>query len=289
MKDYVIVTDSASDLPRDILDKFKIPCVPLYYNINGEVFGDEKNIEPHEFFERMRGGDMPTTMGCNPENIIAVFREILEKGKDVLHIAFASALSVSYNSAMVAANELKDEFPDNRIIVIDSKAASLGEGLIVYKAAQLKEQGKSLDEVVEWIHKNLDHLCHFFTVDDLFHLHRGGRVSKTTAIVGTLIHVKPVLHVNNEGELKSLQNVRGRKKALNTLIELMKEEGKGFENENDIVFIVHGDCLEEAQNVAEKIKAECGIKDVLIGILSPTIGAHAGPGTVGVFCFGQNK
>lgn len=287
MRDYVIVTDSASDLPENILKEFEIPCVPLYYSIQGEVFGAEKKIEPHEFFERMRGGEMPTTMGCNPENIITVFREILEKGKDVLHIAFASALSVSYNSAMVAADELKDEFPDNRIIVVDSKAASLGQGLIVYMAVQLKKQGKSIDEVVEWINNNLDHLCHFFTVDDLFHLHRGGRVSKTVAVVGTLIHVKPVLHVNNKGELKSLQNVRGRKKALCTLVDYMKKEGKGYEN--GIAFVVHADCLEEAQIVADKIKEECGIKEVLIGILSPTIGSHAGPGTVGVFCLGENK
>lgn len=196
---------------------------------------------------------------------------------------------MSYNSAIVAADELKDEFPENKIIVIDTKAASLGQGLIVYKAALLKKEGKTLDEVVEWINENLNHICHFFTVDDLFHLHRGGRVSKTVAVVGTLIHVKPVLHVDNAGELKSLQNVRGRKKALNTLIELMKKEGTGYEGENDIAFVVHGDCLEEAQKVADKIKAECGIQDVLIGILSPTIGAHAGPGTVGVFCLGQNR
>ena len=287
MRDYVIVTDSASDLPKEILKEYDIPCLPLYYSIDGVIYGDEKNIEPHEFFELMRKGAMPTTMGCNPEYATEMFRSILNQGKDILHIAFSSALSVSYNSARIAAEDLKEEFPDSNIVVIDSKAASLGQGLLVYKAATLKKEGKSLEEVKTWIEENLNHMCHYFTVDDLFHLHRGGRVSKTTAVVGTLIHVKPVLHVTNEGELKPFQNVRGRKKALQSLVDSMKKEGTGYENK--VAFIVHGDCIEDANKVADKIKEECGVEKVIIGMLSPTIGTHAGPGTVGLFFIGENK
>lgn len=147
MRDYVIVTDSASDLPQEILQEYDIPCLPLYYSIDGVIYGDEKNIEPHEFFELMRKGAMPTTMGCNPEYATEMFRSILNQGKDILHIAFSSALSVSYNSARIAAEDLKEEFPDSNIVVIDSKAASLGQGLLVYKAATLKKEGKSLEEV----------------------------------------------------------------------------------------------------------------------------------------------
>ena len=158
MRDYVIVTDSASDLPKEILKEYDIPCLPLYYSIDGVIYGDEKNIEPHEFFELMRKGAMPTTMGCNPEYATEMFRSILNQGKDILHIAFSSALSVSYNSARIAAEDLKEEFPDSNIVVIDSKAASLGQGLLVYKAATLKKEGKSLEEVKTWIEENLNHM-----------------------------------------------------------------------------------------------------------------------------------
>lgn len=287
MRDYVIVTDSASDLPKEILQEYDIPCLPLYYSIDGVIYGDEKNIEPHEFFELMRKGAMPTTMGCNPEYATEMFRSILNQGKDILHIAFSSALSVSYNSARIAAEDLKEEFPDSNIIVIDSKAASLGQGLLVYKAATLKKEGKSLEEVKAWIEENLNHMCHYFTVDDLFHLHRGGRVSKASAIVGTMIQIKPIIHMDDHGELKVIGKERGRKKALTHIVDMAVKQSEGWDN--DIVMITHGDCKEDAEFVARQVEKKMGVHNILINCIGTVIGSHTGPGVVAVFCMGNKR
>ena len=287
MRDYVIVTDSASDLPKEILKEYDIPCLPLYYSIDGVIYGDEKNIEPHEFFELMRKGAMPTTMGCNPEYATEMFRSILNQGKDILHIAFSSALSVSYNSARIAAEDLKEEFPDSNIVVIDSKAASLGQGLLVYKAATLKKEGKSLEEVKTWIEENLNHMCHYFTVDDLFHLHRGGRVSKASAIVGTMIQIKPIIHMDDHGELKVIGKERGRKKALTHIVDMAVKQSEGWDN--DIVMITHGDCKEDAEFVARQVEKKMGIHNILINCIGTVIGSHTGPGVVAVFCMGNKR
>lgn len=287
MRDYVIVTDSASDLPQEILQEYDIPCLPLYYSIDGVIYGDEKNIEPHEFFELMRKGAMPTTMGCNPEYATEMFRSILNQGKDILHIAFSSALSVSYNSARIAAEDLKEEFPDSNIVVIDSKAASLGQGLLVYKAATLKKEGKSLEEVKTWIEENLNHMCHYFTVDDLFHLHRGGRVSKASAIVGTMIQIKPIIHMDDHGELKVIGKERGRKKALTHIVDMAVKQSEGWDN--DIVMITHGDCKEDAEFVARQVEKKMGVHNILINCIGTVIGSHTGPGVVAVFCMGNKR
>ena len=287
MRDYVIVTDSASDLPKEILQEYDIPCLPLYYSIDGVIYGDEKNIEPHEFFELMRKGAMPTTMGCNPEYATEMFRSILNQGKDILHIAFSSALSVSYNSARIAAEDLKEEFPDSNIVVIDSKAASLGQGLLVYKAATLKKEGKSLEEVKAWIEENLNHMCHYFTVDDLFHLHRGGRVSKASAIVGTMIQIKPIIHMDDHGELKVIGKERGRKKALTHIVDMAVKQSEGWDN--DIVMITHGDCKEDAEFVARQVEKKMGVHNILINCIGTVIGSHTGPGVVAVFCMGNKR
>ncbi len=287
MREYIISTDSTADLPKDYLKKHKIFIHPLYYNIDGEVYGDELILSPEEFYAKMRTGIMPTTMASNPEFVHAAFTKQVEEGLDVLHISFSSALSGSCSNATVTAREVCEEHPEARITVIDSCAASLGQGLLVHKAVMLKEQGKSMDEVISWIVNNKDHICHQFTVDDLFHLHRGGRVSKTSAIIGTLIQVKPILHVDTEGRLIPLSNVRGRKKALTKLVDNMEEKIEGFEN--DIVFISHGDCLEDAQFVADLIKERFGIQNVVINFTSPTIGSHSGPGTVALFFMGKEK
>lgn len=287
MREYIISTDSTADLPADYLKEHNISVHPLYYNIEGQVYGGDNDLTPSEFYAKMRSGIMPTTMATNPEHVRNLFLKQVEEGYDVLHIGFSSALSSSLNNAAVSAREVCEEHPEAKITVIDSCAASLGQGLLVHKAVMMKEQGKSMDEVAAWVEVNKDHLCHEFTVDNLFHLHRGGRVSKATAIIGTLINVKPALHVDLQGRLIPLVNVRGRKKALIKLVEFMEEKIEGYDN--DIIFISHGDCLEDAQFVADLIKEKFGITNFLINYVSPTIGTHSGPGTVALFFMGKEK
>jgi DegV family protein with EDD domain len=286
---YIITTDTTCDLPQDYLDEHNIALLPLYYSFNGTVYGDTNILEPKEFYDKMRGGEMPNTMAVNPANARQVFIRLLEEGYDILHIGFSSALSGSCSVAATSARELCDERPGANILVVDSLSASLGEGLLIHKAVMMKEDGKSMTEVADWLEKNKLNLCHMFTVDDLHHLHRGGRVSKATAIIGTLINVKPVLHVDNEGHLVPLNNVRGRKKALISLVEQMAIRIKNYPVKNDIIFISHGDCLEDAEFVADLVKERFGIEKYLINFVSPTIGAHSGPGTVALFFMGTER
>lgn len=289
MKKYIITTDTTCDLPQEFLVQNNMGLIPLYYSINNTIYGEDKFLDPKEFYNIMRGGAMPTTMAVNPDLARSIFNKYLKEGYDILHIAFSSALSGSCSVAATVARELSDEHPDSKLIVIDSLCASLGEGLLVYKAVKLKESGKTIDEVGSWLESNKLNLCHMFTVDDLFHLHRGGRVSKAAAIIGTLINVKPVLHVDNEGRLIPLNNVRGRKKALISLVDQMEVRLKNYDYNNDIFFISHGDCIEDAEYVADLIRERFGINDYLIHYVSPTIGAHSGPGTVALFFMGRER
>lgn len=289
MNQYIITTDTTSDLPEDYLQQHNISLLPLYYNFNGTVYGEKVFLSPKEFYDKMRKGAMPTTMAVNPEVAREVFTRLLDQGNAILHIAFSSALSGSCSVAATVARELMDERPGAKIIVIDSLCASLGEGLLVHKAVELKKAGKSIDETADWLEKNKLNLCHMFTVDDLHHLHRGGRVSKATAIIGTLINVKPILHVDNEGRLTPLNNVRGRKKALVSLVDQMEASIKNYDGSNDIAFISHGDCIEDAEFVGNLIKERFGIKEILIHYVSPTIGAHSGPGTIALFFMGSSR
>ena len=213
----------------------------------------------------------------------------LTAGKDILCISFSSALSTTYQSACIAAEDLRAEHPEAKIIVIDSLCASMGEGLFVHKAVMMKEEGKSIDEIAAWLEENKLHVVHNFTVDDLFHLYRGGRVSKTAAVVGSMINLKPILHVDNEGHLIPLSKVRGRKKSLIALVDSMEKQIGAWRDKNDIVFISHGDSLEDAQFVAELIKKRLGIENFLINHIGPTIGAHSGPGTIALFYMGDYR
>jgi DegV family protein with EDD domain len=289
MKQFIITTDTTCDLPDEYLKQHNVGLVSIYYNLNGTIYGDDNTLEPKEFYDIMRKGAMPSTMAANPDVVKKTFTRLLDQGYDILHIAFSSALSGSCSVAETVAREIYEERPGVRIEVVDSLCASLGEGLLVHKAVQLKEAGKGIDEVKEWIENNKLNLCHMFTVDDLHHLHRGGRVSKTSAIIGTLINVKPVLHVSNEGKLVPLVNVRGRKKALINLVDQMEARIKDTTISNDIVFISHGDCEEDAQFVANLIKERFGITNLIINYVCPTIGAHSGPGTVALFFMGKER
>ena len=222
MREYVITTDNTADLPYSYYKQHDIEYMYLTYQMEGETYGKQDEMEFKDFYERMRKGSMPTTSQVNSEEAKEVLRPLLIQGKDILHLAFSSGLSGSYNSVRMAAEELREEFPERKIVVIDSLCASLGEGLFVDKAVEMKEEGKSLEENAAWLEKNKLNFCHVFTVDDLFHLHRGGRVSKVAAVVGTMINLKPLLHVDNEGHLIPLKNVRGRRKSLSGLVTMME-------------------------------------------------------------------
>lgn len=290
MKNFVITTDTTSDLPADYVAQHKLGIMSLTYTIEGNTYTWEHPLPVKEFYSMMRQGSLPTTSQVNPKEAGEILETIIkEQDADILHIAFSSGLSGSYNSVRIAAEELAEKYPDNRIIVIDSLCASLGEGLLVHKAITMKESGKSLDETAAWIEENKLHLVHNFTVDDLYHLYRGGRVSKTAAFVGTMINLKPILHVDNEGHLIPLSKVRGRKKSLIALVDNMEKQIGSWRDKNDMIFISHGDSLEDAQFVAELIKKRFGYDSFLINYVGSTIGAHSGPGTIALFYMGDYR
>ena len=287
MSEYVITTDNNSDLPEEYLKDHGVGCMYLSYSMDGKNYTHGNFLPEHEFYEAMRNGSMPTTAQVNPENAKALLEPYLKEGKDILHIAFSSGLSGTYNSSRIAAEELMEEYPDRKIIVVDSLSASLGQGLLVWLAQQKKELGQTLEDVADWVEKNKLKMVHLFTVDDLNHLYRGGRVSRTTAIVGSMLNIKPVLHVDNEGKLTAIGKVRGRKKALQELVKLMDEKIGSFGADCDTIFISHGDCEQDAQYVAAMVKEKYNIKNIIINQVGATIGAHSGPGTMALFFVGD--
>lgn len=286
---FKITTDSTADLPEEYLLANKISCINLSYILDGVTYGQGMEISSKAFFKMMKEGKMPTTSQVNPEEAKTFFEGLLEKDKEILHLAFSSGLSGSYNNTRLAAQEVMEEHPDCRIVVIDTLCASMGEGLMVYKAVQLRDQGKTMDEVIEWINANIFNFVHTFTVDDLNHLYRGGRVSRTTAIIGTLAGIKPQLHVDNEGHLINIGKIRGRKKSLIALVDYMEEKTKDYPEKNDMVMITHGDALEDAQFVRDKIRERFGIENFMINDLGPVIGAHTGPGLIALFFMGTSR
>ena len=287
MADFVITTDSNSDVPEELLAQYGIPVIPQYYMFGETVYGDEIKMEPSEFYETMRKGELPKSMANNPEVIREKFTKILKEGKDILHIAFSSALSGSCQNVQVAARDLMEDYPERKILVFDSLNASLGEGVSVMRAVQLKEEGRSMEEIYDILAEERAHVNVCFTVDDLHHLQRGGRVSKTTAVVGSMINIKPLLTVTATGELKSDGTVRGRKKALKTLVTRMEQclDTEHFAKDRPVT-IVHGDCIDDALAVQEHVK-ELGFENVVINDVSPSIGTHAGPGVVGLIFYGK--
>lgn len=286
---FRIITDSTADLPEEYLKENEIGCMNLSYIVDGKAFGQTEELPWKEFYAKMREGLMPTTSQVNPDEAKAYLEEVIKTDKEILVLAFSSGLSGTYNSIRIAAEEVSEEHPDIKLIVIDTLAASLGEGLVVYKAVEMRKAGASLEDTANWVTEHLQNFVHVFTVDDLFHLHRGGRVSKTAAVVGTLVGIKPKLYVDPEGHLMVLDKIRGRKKALNSLVEYMNTKMGSYKESNDIVFISHGDCLEDAELVANQIKEKFGIQSFLINHIGPTIGTHAGPGTVALFFMGENR
>ena len=282
MNKFIITSDTTCDLPDDFCKANKIDIHSLYYRFGDtEIYGGDNTLDPAVFYKRMRDGEMPTTMATNPETSIELFEKRVLEGYDIIHIAFSSALSSSCQNTIIAAGEVSEKYPDSRITVIDSLSASMGEGLLVFKAINYMNEGHTYDEVVEYIENTKLHIAHQFTVDDLFHLHRGGRVSKATAIIGTIVGIKPLLHVDNEGRLVSVGKTRGRKKSLVALVDRMIETMGN--HENDVIMISHGDSLEDAEYVASLIKSRTSVNEIIINNVCPTIGAHSGPGTIALF------
>ena len=285
----MITTDSNSDVLPEFIKENDLTIIPQYYSFGDTVYGDELNMPPHEFYETMRKGELPKSQANNPAVIREKFEKILKEGKNILHIAFSSALSGSCNNVVMTANELMEDYPDRKIMVFDSLNASLGEGVSVYRAVELWKEEKSMGEVYDILMEERDHVNVSFTVNDLYHLQRGGRVSKTTAVVGSLVNIKPILAVTSTGELKSDGTVRGRKKSLKTLVARLEESlDLDSYGKDRLVAVLHGDCIDDAKAVADMVK-ELGFTNVIINDVSPSIGTHAGPGVVGLINYGKKR
>ena len=287
MANYQIITDSGCDLPQSLLDTLDVKAVPLYVNFRGAEQPDSVDEGIKELYAGLRGGEAATTSAVNPDRWAAMIEPSLAEGKDAVVIAFSSGLSTTYQSAVIAGQELTEKYPDRKVYVVDSLCASLGQGLLVWYACRKRDEGMSAPELAKWLEENRRNLCHWFTVDDLMYLKRGGRVSAVTAVVGTMLSIKPVLHVDDEGHLINVSKARGRKASILALANKLKELGDGFDNST--VFISHGDCREDAQYLAEKLKAEYGVKEVVIGYVGAVIGSHAGPGTLAFFFLGKHR
>ena len=287
MKKYVITTDNNADLPESYYREHGVGCMYLSYTIDGVHYTHENFMDEPEFYEKMRTGSMPTTAQVNPEEAKEKFESILKAGKDILHLGFSSGLSGTYNSMRIAAEELAEEYPERRIIVIDTLCACLGEGLLLYYALKRKEEGMDIDELAQWVEANKLHVCHNVTVDDLNHLQRGGRVSKTAAILGTMVQIKPIIHMDNEGCLQVIGKERGRKKSIHKLVDMALKQYEGYEN--DLVMITHGDCIEDAEYLAGLVREKMGIQEILINNIGTVIGSHTGPGVLALFCMGNER
>ena len=285
--DFQIITDSCCDFPTPMYGQLGLTFVPLTVEFRGNTFDDKNDDTLKDMYQGLRAGEVAKTSAVNPSRWSQVMEKALAAGKDVLVLAFSSGLSTTYQSAVIAAEELKDAYPDRKIQVIDTLCASMGEGLLVWYACKKRDEGLSLDEVAQWVLDNRLHLCHWFTVDDLMYLKRGGRISAATALVGTMLQIKPLLHVDDEGHLINMTKTRGRKAAIDAMVKKAQELGAGYDNST--MFISHGDCLSDAEYLSRQLKEKCGVKDVVISYVGAVIGSHSGPGTLALFFLGSHR
>ena len=287
---YKIITDSTIDMDHKMIEELGLTVVPLRFTIDGKTYKDKADLSdmPTEtFYAKLREGKMSTTSQINADEFTRVFEPVLQGGEDVLYIAFSSGLSGTCQSAFIARDELKEKYPERKIYVFDSLCASLGEGLLVYHAAMLKRAGTDIDSLYKWLGENVLKLCHWFTVDDLMYLKRGGRISATTAVLGTVMQIKPVMHMDDAGTLKNVTKARGRKAALKALAQRLADTAT--DPADQTVFICHGDCLDDAEYTAEQIRALVPVKDIIINYVGPVIGAHTGPGVISIFFVGTHR
>ncbi len=287
MNEYVIIVNSTVDVPKEWLEERNVPFIPLKYTIGGKTYKDMMGLSAKEFFQKLRDGEMAVTSQINPDEAKEALEPYLKEGKDVLFLGFSSALSGTYNSMRLAAEELREEYPDRKLILVDTLCACLGEALLLYYAVKQRDAGKTIEEVAQWAEENKLHVCHNVTVDDLYHLQRGGRVSKAAAVLGTMVQIKPMIHMDNNGSLQVIGKERGRKKSLNKIVDRAVEQSKGYDNE--IIMITHGDCIEDAEYVAQRVRDKMGIDNILINNIGTVIGSHTGPGVVAVFCMGNER
>lgn len=285
----VLITDSCSDLPLEYIESNNIIYMSLTYEINGEEFKDDfwKTTDCKEFYNKLRKGETSKTSQVNSQRYYEEFKKHIAEGNPIIYVGFSSALSGSTNSAFIAREQILEEFKEADITVVDTKSASMGQGLLVYYANEMLKKGKPKEEIVNWLEENKLKLNHWFTVEDLNHLKRGGRISSTAAVVGTLLNIKPVLHVNNEGKLVPVEKVKGRKKSLKTLADKLSE--KIVNSEEQVIGISHGDCIEDAEHVRDLILEQYKVKDFIITNIGPVIGSHSGPGTVALFFLGSSR
>ena len=284
---YRIITDTCCDLWQQFYEELNTAVVPLTVNFKGQTYDSYTESWLQDFYNGLRDGEVAQTAAVNPEGWKAVIEPVLSSGEDALVLAFSSGLSTTYQSAVIAAEELMEQYPERRVRVVDSLCASMGQGLLLWHTCKQRDAGLSLEELTAWCEDNKLHLCHWFTVDDLMYLKRGGRVSAATALVGTMLQIKPVMHVDNEGHLVKVSTARGRKGSLDALVKKFAETA--LPGVNDTIFISHGDCKEDAEYVANKLKAEYGVKEVIIYYVGAVIGSHSGPGTVALFFLGENR
>jgi len=287
MYSYQIFTDSCCDFPDGLYADLQLTVVPLTVLYQGTEKDDANNDSLKEFYNGLRAGETATTSAINPQRWAAAMEDTLKQGQDVLVMAFSSGLSTTYQSAVIAAEELKEKYPDRKILVADTLCASLGQGLLVWHACQKRDAGMDLDSLYHWVEETKYHMCHWFTVDDLMYLKRGGRVSATTALVGTMLQIKPVLHVDDEGHLINKAKSRGRKAAIDALANKFTQLGEGYDNRT--IAISHGDCPEEAQHLANILKERCGVENVIMSYVGAVIGSHSGPGTIALFFLGSHR
>ena len=290
MSDFTIVTDSSADLPAGLVQELGVEVIPLAFTIQGKTYRnypDDREMDPKAFYQMLRSGEVATTSAANAFEFTSTVEPILQAGRDVLILAFSSGLSTTCQSAQLAAQELSEKYPERKVYVVDTLAASLGQGLLVYLCAQQKKAGKSLEELRDYAEATKGGICHWFTVDDLNHLKRGGRISAATALFGSMLSIKPVLHVDDTGHLVAVSKARGRKASLTALVDRMEQTA--VDPKSQTVFISHGDCLEEAEFVAGEVRRRLGVEDIRINYIGPVIGNHAGPGTMALFFVGTKR
>ncbi len=284
---YRIVTDTCCDMPAQMYGELGLSHVSLSVNFRGQTVNEYTETWLKEMYDGLRAGETATTAAANPADWQSVLVPILEAGEDALVLAFSSGLSTTYQSAVIAAQELAEKYPQRKVLVVDTLCASLGQGLFVYYACKKRDAGMSLEDLYAWCEENKLHLCHWFTVDDLMYLKRGGRVSAATALVGTMLKIKPVLHMDDAGHLINMSKTRGRRASIEALAEKMMQTA--LPDVNDTVFICHGDCIEDAQYLEKLVREKCGVKEVLTYYTGAVIGSHSGPGTLALFFLGTNR
>lgn len=287
MRDFIIVSDSATDLSAEMTQKLGIKSISMEVVLDGgdPVLGDR--IDTKAFYADLRAKKNATTSAINLDRFLTFFESLLQEDTDLLYLGFSSGLSGTYQASVLALQELSEKYPDRKLYAVDTLCASMGQGLLVYHAAKQRENGADIDAVRDFVEQNKLNLCHWFTVDDLFFLKRGGRVSAATAVVGTMLSIKPVLHVDNAGKLINVAKARGRKAAIDTLFEKMK--ATYFPDRNNVIFISHGDCETDASYLADRIRDELGVSNIEINFIGPVIGAHSGPGTLALFFLGSER